>query len=375
MAKRMDVVQLCGCVNVVIMCVSLIFGLVTMVLLVLNITQYNNLLMCHNSTPSLDDENDFVVTSWFGVVLTVIGNCINAVGISVQKYAHIKLGASASPNAYFRDRRWWIGLLLVALGEGLNAVAYGYAPTNIIAPLGGLTLVVTDAIAVVVFREMLRLVDVLGAILILVGVGLITSSTNSTTPLYTAYELLSTNVLGSTQSIIWICILIFAFAALIFVTRYKRTNSVSVWAVTAASLSSFTIIACRGFFSMLALINEDCSGLLCDDYDRRLPRCTQTVGNWLFWFLLGLLLVTAFVANAQIEQHGIRHFKQSLWVPMHFAFCTILFTLSGAFVFDDFNGIQTLHVILFTVGLILVLLGVAMILWLRHYVHFYLKII
>lgn len=41
-------------------------------------------------------------------------------------------------------------------------------------------------------------------------------------------------------------------------------ENVSIWAVTAALVSSFTVIACRGFFSMLALAPDDCAGLLCD---------------------------------------------------------------------------------------------------------------
>ena len=358
--------QQIGLANIVLLIVGMTFGVATVALLVLNIPQYSILSPCNISSSSDIDENNETVTSWLGVGLTIIGNIINALGISVQKYAHLRLGALAPTDAYFRDYRWWIGLVLVAIGESLNAVAYGFAPTSIVAPLGGLTLIITDAIAIGFFKEKLRFADVCGGVLILLGVGLSTSSTSDTTRLYTAYELLSPTVFGSPQSAVWFCILLISVPILLFSLGDRARENVSIWAVTAALVSSFTVIACRGFFSMLALAPDDCAGLLCDAAlgQQRVP-CTETVANWLFWFLLGVILVTAFVANAQLEQRGLRYFAQSLWVPMHFAFCTILFTISGAIVFGDFDGMSPVDIALFALGFVLLVTGAALILTLR----------
>lgn len=37
---------------------------------------------------------------------------------------------------YLKSRLWWLGLCLIAVGEGGNFLSYGFAPASVVAPLG-----------------------------------------------------------------------------------------------------------------------------------------------------------------------------------------------------------------------------------------------
>lgn len=37
---------------------------------------------------------------------------------------------------YLRSKLWWLGQLLITVGEGGNFVSYGFAPASVVAPLG-----------------------------------------------------------------------------------------------------------------------------------------------------------------------------------------------------------------------------------------------
>lgn len=342
-----------------VLATSAAFGLVTLVLIGVDVPRHAERYPCNASTYSEADIGS--VSSWTGIVLTIVGNGINAVGISVQKKAHLRLARVQPSRSYFRDGLWWLGLALVALGEGVNAVAYGYAPTNIIAPLGGLTLVLTTTIAVCAFGERPRSNNLVGSAIVLVGIVLSTASTTETTALFGASRLLE--LYGAAGSVIWLVFLGAGALFLLFFAPIRRLARrwVAVWAAAGALVSSYTITACRGFFSMLALAEADCDGRLCVETATRRVPCMETVGSWLFWFLLGTILVTAFVANAQIDQMGLRLYDQSRWVPVHLACCTVLFTFSGAIVYQDFDGLEGWRAAVFSVGFVLVILGVGLV--------------
>ena len=75
---------------------------------------------------------------------------INTIHLYLQKYAHRKREYENGINnidessqkslcalgSYLRSGTWWIGILLMVLGEAGNFIAYGFAPASVVAPLG-----------------------------------------------------------------------------------------------------------------------------------------------------------------------------------------------------------------------------------------------
>lgn len=48
-----------------------------------------------------------------------------------------------------RSPVWWTGLLAMISGEAFNLLAYGYAPTSLVAPVGAIGVLVNGLIATV----------------------------------------------------------------------------------------------------------------------------------------------------------------------------------------------------------------------------------
>ena len=60
-----------------------------------------------------------------GVTLSVVGNLLISVAMNVQKYSHNQL--IHSNKSYIRSFTWWIGLLLMILGE----VSHGHLVSRV----------------------------------------------------------------------------------------------------------------------------------------------------------------------------------------------------------------------------------------------------
>ncbi|KAJ3379176.1 hypothetical protein HDU80_002555, partial [Chytriomyces hyalinus] len=63
-------------------------------------------------------------------------------GLIDTKSLHGELGDG---HAYLNSRMWWSGLILMALGEVFNFVAYAFSPAILVTPLGAISVVVSTA--------------------------------------------------------------------------------------------------------------------------------------------------------------------------------------------------------------------------------------
>lgn len=330
--------------------IGFVFAMVSGSLAIINQAQGLSTESC-----PLSEANESSINSWWGIWLTVGGNIINGIGISVQTHVHRK----SSSRSYMCVARWWVGFLLVVIGETANAASYGIAPTNIVAPLGSISLIVVDIVAFCIFREPVYFYNVTGAFIIIVGVSLCTWATPHVTNLYTASNLIR-DILFSSESVIWFLILvIFLLTCSLVMNPLYGKRYVIVTASMSAALSGITIIACRGFFSMVVLTSKDCAGDVC--YNTIRPPCFETIGSWLFWALCGVVLITSFVSNGVLEQQGLANFEQSRFVPVHFGCCAIIFVACGGIVYNDFGNMSDAQIGVFWGGLSAVLLGVAII--------------
>lgn len=77
---------------------------------------------------------------------------------------------NGGPNAKFLSSRlWWLGLLLMTLGEAGNFISYGFAPASLVAPLGSVALLANVFIAPVMLKERFATSDLLGVLLASAG--------------------------------------------------------------------------------------------------------------------------------------------------------------------------------------------------------------
>lgn len=88
---------------------------------------------------------------WFAVLLAVLGAFCLAIGAQRQGSA-VKAdtgGLALSSHGFLRllrNPRWMLGLLLLALGMGMNAIALVSAPLTVVQPIGAIALVITTVV-------------------------------------------------------------------------------------------------------------------------------------------------------------------------------------------------------------------------------------
>lgn len=90
------------------------------------------------------------------------------------------VASESGPNTHFlRSKLWWLGISLMALGEGGNFASYGFAPASLVAPLGSVALLTNVFIAPVLVKERFAKSDLFGVALASLGaVGIVASSSS-----------------------------------------------------------------------------------------------------------------------------------------------------------------------------------------------------
>lgn len=81
-------------------------------------------------------------------------------------------------STYLRSPYWWLGQVLITVGEMGNFLAYGFAPASIVSPLGVVALISNCVIAPCFFNEQFRQRDFWGVIIAIGGAVTVVLSAN-----------------------------------------------------------------------------------------------------------------------------------------------------------------------------------------------------
>lgn len=79
-------------------------------------------------------------------------------------------------KSYLRSPYWWVGIVLMVLGETGNFMAYGFAPASIVSPLGVVALISNCVIAPIMLKEQFRKRDLWGIIVAIAGAAVVVLS-------------------------------------------------------------------------------------------------------------------------------------------------------------------------------------------------------
>ena len=282
---------------------------------------------CNSTAASGEQNEDDVsgVSSYVGIGIACVANAFNGGGMSLQKVlrrtqtrtrpkpkpkpepepsalgevGHNRVAAAAggidvNSVGHFKQPMWWLGLVMIVMGEGGNAFAYGLAPASTVAPFGGIGVFTNYVIAVMCLGEKSSAQSILGICFIAAGVVLTTLAVPESSVAYTAHELLSDQAYLSHRAF-WYIIATIVVVLIIAIKLEKdyADRYIYVWAVYASIVSSWTVIACRGLFSMIAQVPFDCSNDQQCFHDELHWRCQSTIGHWLFWLSAVVIGATA----------------------------------------------------------------------------------
>ena len=70
---------------------------------------------------------------------------------------------------YLLDWVWWLGLILMGLGEAANFAGYAFAPASLVTPMGGLSVLVSAVLSSHFLGERLNFTGKIGCVVCLCG--------------------------------------------------------------------------------------------------------------------------------------------------------------------------------------------------------------
>ena len=241
-------------------------------------------------------------TFWAGVILSVIADVIIAISLNTQKIAHNRNAdrqTGRPSKAFIRLPLWWVGITLNALGEVGNMLAYGLAPAAVVASVGSVGVVVNQIIAVCCLKEQGRKRDLGGVCGVVAGVVLIIFGVPETEKELTVQVMLSAEVFLAPRAYVYLSALVVVIAVLVIFVEPRRADAhrhtpraaaaaaaatataaaaaaaapphgtasppriglcryaerhILVWLTLCSVISSMTVVACRGFSSLVTQV-------------------------------------------------------------------------------------------------------------------------
>ncbi|PHH79998.1 hypothetical protein CDD80_3127 [Ophiocordyceps camponoti-rufipedis] len=243
-------------------------------------------------------------------------------------------------STYLKSPYWWLGQILITLGEMGNFLAYGFAPASIVSPLGVVALVSNCIIAPVMFHEAFRVRDFWGVVIAVAGVvTVVLSAKQEETKLgpHEVWEAITTTAFEIYMAVTMCLIILLVWAS----GRYgKRTILIDLGLV--GLFGGYTALATKGVSSMLS---------------STLWRAFTTPVTYV---LILILLVTA-VMQIRYVNKALQRFDSTQVIPIQFVLFTLSVILGSAILYRDFEKTTGEQAAKFIGGCLLTFFGVFLI--------------
>lgn len=284
----------------------------------------------NGNTPSGENgrESDPLAASFYSNVTTEAG----------EDDVDSQRGGSSS--SYLKSPYWWLGQILITLGETGNFLAYGFASASIVSPLGVVALVSNCLIAPLMFNERFRHRDFWGVV-IATG-GAITVVLSSKTE---EVKLKPEDVWDSITSLafeIYMLVTILLILVLMWASpRYGRRTIVIDLGLVGL-FGGYTVLATKGVSSML-------SSTLWGAFK-------TPVSYVLIFILLGTAIMQIRYVN-----RALQNFDSTQVIPTQFVLFTLSVILGSAILYRDFEKTTLEKALSFIGGCLLTFFGVFLI--------------
>ncbi|GAB1289081.1 NIPA-like protein 3 [Apodemus speciosus] len=275
-----------------------------------------------------------------GALLAIFGHLVVSIALNLQKYCHIRLAGSKDPRAYFKTKTWWLGLLLLLLGELGVFASYAFAPLSLIVPLSAVSVIASAIIGIIFIKEKWKPKDfVRRYVLSFVGCGLaivgtyllVTFAPNS------HEKMTGENIarhLVSWPFLLYMLVAIVLFCLLLYFYKEKNANSIVVILLLVALLGSMTVVTVKAVAGMLVLSIQ---GNLQLDYP-------------IFYVMFVCMVATA-IYQATVSESASQLYDSSLITSVGYILSTtVAIRGRGAIFYLDFLGEEALHICMFALG-------------------------
>jgi hypothetical protein len=298
---------------------------------------------------------------WLGVAASTIGSIILNLGINLQRYAHIKLELIEQSERvhYTRHPIWWIGFVIFLLGNGGDAVGLTFTPQSVITPIGSISLVSNLLFARLLLKEQIGLPTYGGVFLIIGGVVTIVTTSNNNCTVETVDSLLArwnqTSFIAFSAIHIPLLFLLNLWVARVELRMRRESEG------TIKCLKDWEGRRLRLAYALLASMYATWTVLLIKSIGELVKETFRGENQLVRWETYMILLGAVLSAPSQLRylNAGLRHFESLFIIPTFYAFWVFGSITVGGLYFDEFNGFLPWQYGVFATGVIVNVIGVA----------------
>ncbi|PWY79125.1 DUF803-domain-containing protein [Aspergillus heteromorphus CBS 117.55] len=246
-------------------------------------------------------------------------------------------GDTLRRKSYLRSPYWWVGIVLMSLGEVGNFMAYGFAPASIVSPLGVVALISNCVIAPIMLKEKFRKRDLWGVLVAIAGAVVVVLSAKS-----------SEEKIGPHD--IWVMITRWEFelylgvsAALIVGLMWASgkygSRSILIDVGLVALFGGYTALSTKGVSSLLSFT-------------------LWHVITFPVTYLLVFVLFFSALMQIRYINRALQRFDSTQVIPTQFVLFTLSVIIGSAVLYRDFESFTADRGSKFVGGCLLTFLGV-----------------
>ncbi|KAK4457429.1 magnesium transporter NIPA-domain-containing protein [Cladorrhinum samala] len=243
-------------------------------------------------------------------------------------------------SSYLQDPYWWLGQVLITVGEMGNFLAYGFAPASIVSPLGVVALVSNCVIAPIFFKEVFRQRDFWGVIIAIGGaVTVVLSAKTEETKLgpHDVWDAITTM-----EFEIYMGVSIALIALLMYLSPRYGNRTILIDLGLVGLFGGYTALSTKGVSSMLS--------------STLLGAFTTPVT-----YVLLLILISTAIMQVRFLNKALQRFDSTQVIPIQFVLFTLSVIIGSAVLYRDFERTTREQAIKFVGGCLLTFFGVFLI--------------
>ncbi|KAJ8515997.1 hypothetical protein ONZ45_g6675 [Pleurotus djamor] len=251
--------------------------------------------------------------------------------------------SEGNESDYLKSKLWWLGFLLMNVGEVGNFISYAFAPASLVAPLGTFALIANCIFAPLMLGERFRKRDLLGMFIAIVGAVTVVLSSNSSD-----VRLDPDALLAAICQIPFVVYCLVYIVAAIVLTGLSHGPIGRRWVFVDVGLCAifggFTVLSTKAISTLLTLKGLD---------------------MFTSWITYPVLLVLAGTGVGQIRHlnRALMQFDSKIVIPIQFVLFNLSAIIGSAILYGDFRTAKFHQIVTFLYGCAATFVGVFVIAW------------
>jgi drug/metabolite transporter (DMT)-like permease len=246
-------------------------------------------------------------------------------------------------SRYLKSKVWWLGFLLMNVGEAGNFISYAFAPASVVAPLGTFALISNCIFAPCMLGERFKKRDLFGVMIATAGAVTVVLSSNISDPKMNL-DALRTAV---TQPPFIIYSAVYAAGAMVLATLSHGKigqKFVFVDVGLCALFGGFTVLSTKALSTLLT------------------TEWVNIFAQWITYPILFILLATG-VGQIRYLNRALMRFDSKIVIPIQFVLFTLSAIIGSAILYGDFRRASFHQTVTFLYGVVTTFVGVFTIAW------------